>query len=278
MCLKQEVYKTAKQTLQIFIQINRRVQLQGYYSLAIVLARKTFGPDTSHIVFNYHLADPSMAGAAEYVWGMVIIGTHRLQSHLQLSEGVMTCTIPDKDFQHVPPRQVERLEAHEDIFILGNGYPALRYLLVCRSDDGQSVLFRGPAAMADCIYCKKMPLKTVVIKLTGHLENRPDWDQPLIRFKAWMAASGECLKADGWLLPSSDRIYPRQIQDLVRHHIEDSHGPNVEWRFIGRAMNLLPPMTPLWEPRCTEVTPKMRLWSKMVPPCVRMYNSIDLDM
>ena len=219
-----------------------------------------------------------MAGAAEYVWGMVIIGTHRLQSHLQLSEGVMTCTIPDKDFQHVPPRQVERLEAHEDIFILGNGYPALRYLLVCRSDDGQSVLFRGPAAMADCIYCKKMPLKTVVIKLTGHLENRPDWDQPLIRFKAWMAASGECLKADGWLLPSSDRIYPRQIQDLARHHIEDSHGPNVEWRFIGRAMNLLPPMTPLWEPRCTEVTPKMRLWSKMVPPCVRMYNSIDMDM
>ena len=68
MCLKQEVYKTAKQTLQIFIQINRRVQLQGYYSLAIVLARKTFGPDTSHIVFNYHLADPwlelpSMFGA-----------------------------------------------------------------------------------------------------------------------------------------------------------------------------------------------------------------------
>ena len=30
-CLKQEVYKTAKQALQIFIQINRRVQLQGYY-------------------------------------------------------------------------------------------------------------------------------------------------------------------------------------------------------------------------------------------------------
>ena len=88
-CLKQEVYKTAKQALQIFVQINRRVQLQGYY-LAIALARKTFGPDTSHIVFNYHLADPSMAGAAEYVWGMVIIGTHRLQSHLQLSEGVMT--------------------------------------------------------------------------------------------------------------------------------------------------------------------------------------------
>ena len=79
-CLKQEVYKTAKQALQIFVQINRRVQLQGYY-LAIALARKTFGPDTSHIVFNYHLADPSMAGAAEYVWGMVIIGTHRLQSH-----------------------------------------------------------------------------------------------------------------------------------------------------------------------------------------------------
>ena len=43
-------------------------------------------------------------------------------------------------------------------------------------------------------------------------------------------------------------------------------------------MNILPPMTPIWEPRCKEVAPKMRLWSKMVPPCVRMYNSIDLDM
>ena len=108
----------------------------------------------------------------------------------------------------------------------------------------------------DRIYCKKTPLKTVVV-MTTHLENRPDWDQPLIRLKAWMAASGECVKADGWLLPSSDRIYPRQIQDLVQHHIEDSHGPNVEWRFIGRAMNcgilvyiwvcnqILPPMTEL---------------------------------
>ncbi|CAL1161279.1 unnamed protein product [Cladocopium goreaui] len=120
-----------------------------------------------------------MAGAAEYVWGMVIIGTQRLQNYLQLSEGVMTCTIADKDFEHVPPRQVERLEAQEDIFILGNGYPAVRYLLVCRSDNGQSVLFRGPQSTADCIYCKKMPLKTVVIKLTAHLETRPEWDQPL---------------------------------------------------------------------------------------------------
>ena len=202
---------------------------------------------------------------------MVIIGTHRLQDYLTLNDGIMQCSIPDRHFESVPPKQVERLEQSQDFLILGNGYPALRYLLVMRSSDGNSALFRGPVSVQDSIFAKKMPVQTVVIQLTAQLETREEWEMPMLRFKAYKYITGECVKLDGWLQPSGDRIYPRQIADLVAHHMEGAMGPGTQW-------NVLPPHTPLWEPRTTVAEPTVRLNGKMSPASVRMANSIAVDI
>ena len=209
---------------------------------------------------------------------MVVIGTHRVQNYLAMNDGIMECSIPDSHFELVPPKQVERLEENQEFLILGNGYPALRYLLVMRSRDGNSALFRGPVSVQDNIFAKKMPVVTIVIQLTAQLETRAEWDQPMLRFKAYKFITGECVKHDGWLLPISDRIYPRQIADLVQHHVEGAMGPGTQWKFVGRLANVLGPHTPLWEPRTTVVKPAVRLNGKMSPAAVRMANTIAVDI
>ena len=207
-----------------YIENTRRVQLQrlprnciGLQSFLCVqacIATPNGNPCPVHMAEEH----------GDYVWGMVVIGTHRMQNYLAMNDGIMECSIPDSHFELVPPKQVERLEENQEFLILGNGYPALRYLLVMRSLDGNSALFRGPVSVQDNIFAKKMPVVTIVIQLTAQLETRAEWDQPMLRFKAYKFITGECVKPDGWLLPSSDRVYPRQIADLAQHHVGRRHG------------------------------------------------------
>ena len=215
------------------------------------------------------------------MWVYVMVGSHYLTQNITIINQRMDCAIPLSDFQELPPRQQERMNKGEDAFlILGNGMVSHRYVLTMRDLENKIWVFTGPQSQQDCMVVRLVPKETLVMRLTAAEEMHGDSLQHWVRFKVSYLTTGRPLKEDGWVLPSTDRIYLRSVADLVLHELDqqDKGGPHVDLKFVGRNSDtLLSWNAPLFEPRSNVAKPAFRCWGKTTQGAAAMMTKMEKE-
>ena len=202
---------------------------------ALVPVRPRVGQDVPPYQVRSNVVEAHMCPDGSFIWGFVVIGAEQTHRWLQLKDGILTADeIPDEDFSKLPPKQLERLlEDPRGFLVLGNGYPALRYIPILHSQDGNAILYAGPAGARDVMFVKKLLVRSLIYFVTFTEE------EMTIRFHA-TDMTGREVKIGGWQFVKESRIWPRQILELVVGEEEirgRTFGINVEIRLCGRDLS-----------------------------------------
>lgn len=203
------------------------------------------------------------------VWIYVLIGTENVQKHIKICPEEISCNIPLCDYEVLPPKQHDRMSRFEDKFlIMGTGMISYKYVLIAADPAARTWLFAGPASQEDVMVVKLQDKKTVIFTVFAQLECKEEWAEPMVRAKVQYAATGLDLKEDGWLFPSSGRLYLRALEEYVLQEMDLQRlgGPHVELVFLGRGHEMISKQSPLWDPRAKVTKPHMRVWGKRSAP------------
>ena len=210
------------------------------------------------------------------VYGMIIIGSHALGQYVNFVDGILTTTIPDADFERLPPKQVERLlhdpEEGPDFLVLGNGYPSFKYQHLIQSSCKTMWLFAGPGHLRDSMLVKKLEIKSLVFQLFGRMLPPADAvNDNVVEIKVYtMSGTMQELMHFSGL----DRIYCKDIEERLR--VSFKKGINVRYTFVSAANEILDRKVPLYQPvtRVGNVGKPIRLIKKTSPSEARMLRLI----
>lgn len=202
-----------------------------------------------HVVYK-QFAACDMAGE-ERVWAVVLVQKDDVRKCVERNRWSVRCNIDLKRFEHLSPVASVRMELGIDVgdrlYLHGYNWHEA-YILQAKDMHTQTYLFQGP--QNDCVV-RCLQVHTILVRLEASLEVNEDWNVPLCRVAAFMAASGEPIGT--WLFPGSDALHVHDVMGLVSGVLPDAAwGPHARLRFVSAAAEILGTHDVFWSPAADE--------------------------
>ena len=198
-----------------------------------------------------------------HVWLYIEIGCDVTHKYLYIDDASKELRVraPEGDWLPLPAKQVEKMQQeNEDAtpprqLVLGNGYPAWKYLHVMSAEN--SHLYCGSINMAENLIVKPFDIRTMVVTVTYST----NWVSKEITFVcAAMSGNVICVVTKSF----DQKIYVRELIEEVRFHLADELAPSYRVSLVNKDGQVLMPFMPLFTPeqKTFKVIPARKILKK----------------